>query len=434
MFDQDYLDQAEIRVVQSARLREVLERARTSGAPYWQDKLADVGEVGDIGAIEELPFTDKQEFRDEFPTGMTAVSFDEIVRVHASSGTSGKPTIVAYTADDIRVFAEVNARAIACAGGTPQDIVQVAYGYGLFTGGLGLHYGVESLGAAAVPASGGNPGFQVQLMADMGVTGLCSTPSFAVILAERAVADGLKDRINLRWGVHGAEPWSNELRQKLENLWGNGYDACDIYGLSEVMGPGVASECREGKGSLHVFEDHFFPEIVDPENGKTLPEGETGELVLTTLTKRAQPVIRYRTRDITRFNPEPCPCGRTLRRVDRFAGRVDDMLIIRGINVYPTAIESVILDDPQLGGHFYLIVDRRQTLPELIAHVELLDADAQSKADEIARRLQAHLKETVRLRISIEIHQPGALPRNDLGKTQRVWEQTGDADPIGMTT
>ncbi len=431
MFAQDYLDREALTNLQSARLVATLAHVRASPASYWQQKTAGVADVNDVRDIEALPFTVKREYRETFPTGMVATTMDDVVRVHASSGTSGRPTIVAYSAGDIAIFGEINARSMTCAGATPADIVQNAYGYGLFTGGLGLHFGIEALGATCVPASGGNPGFQVQLMADLGATGLCATPSFAVILAERALADGVKDRIKLKWGVHGAEPWSNELRDKLEDLWGGGYNACDIYGLSEVMGPGVAAECVEGKGSLHVFEDHFYPEIVDPDTGTTLPEGEVGELVLTSLSKEAQPVIRYRTRDITRFNPEPCPCGRTLRRIDRLAGRADDMLIIRGINVYPTTIESVILEEPSLGGHFYLIVDRRQALVELHARVELADLADLDRRHEISQRLQQRLRDVTRIRINVDVSPPGSLPRNELGKTKRVWEQTTDTDPLG---
>ena len=282
--------------------------------------------------------------RDTYPFGMLAVPLQETVRIHASSGTRGKPTVVGYTRYDIEVFAEVNARAIACAGGQPDDVLHVAYGYGLFTGGLGLHYGGERLGATVVPASGGNAGFQVQMLSDLGAAGLACTPSFALQLAERAAADGLIDQIPLRYGVFGAEPWSEAFREKLEAAWG-GIDACDIYGLSEVIGPGVAMECREGKGALHIFDDHFFPEVVDPETGDPVAPGKTGELVLTTLTKEALPVLRYRTGDITQFVDEECPCGRTHRRIARFSGRVDDMLVIRGVNVFPSEIEAVLLDD-----------------------------------------------------------------------------------------
>jgi phenylacetate-CoA ligase len=309
-------------------------------------------------------------------------------------------------------------------------VVHVAYGYGLFTGGLGLHYGVEELGATAVPASGGNPGFQVSLMADTGATGLAATPSFALILAERAEEMGLKSSIPLRWGIHGAEPWSEGLRNKLEAAWDSEYDARDIYGLTEVIGPGVAIECRENKGGMHVFEDHFYPEIVDPETGEPTPDGELGELVITTLTKHAQPVIRYRTRDITRFLEDGCPCGRTSRRIERLQGRADDMLVIRGINVYPRTIETILMADPALGANYAIIVDRRDALPELEARVEVIDGSFSDSSDEIAQRLQNRLMETIRLRVTVKVGPPGSIPRSELGKAQRVFEQTDDEDPL----
>jgi phenylacetate-CoA ligase len=429
--DVETLDRTALADLQSRRLVEVTERLRSSNVPYWTEKLAGVGEVSSIADLAALPFTEKNEFRAAYPYGMVAVPMGDVVRIHASSGTSGKPTIVAYTAEDIAVFAEVNARSLSAAGATSDDIVHVAYGYGLFTGGLGLHYGVEELGATAIPASGGNPGFQVGLMADTMATGLASTPSFALILAERAEADGVKDDIHLRWGIHGAEPWSEGLRQKLEAAWGGEYDACDIYGLSEIIGPGVAAECRENKGGMHVFEDHFYPEIVDPETADPVPDGEPGELVLTTLTNRAQPVFRYRTRDITRFLPGDCPCGRTSRRIARLEGRADDMLIIRGINVYPRTIETVLMSDAALGPNYAIVIDRRGALPELEARVEVADASLNAEADSIAARLEQQLMETVRLRITVAVGEPGSVPRSELGKAKRVFERTGEEDPLG---
>ncbi|MEE9178945.1 MAG: AMP-binding protein, partial [Acidimicrobiia bacterium] len=259
------LDREPLRHLQLERLTELIARLKAIDSGYWAEKMSGVGEFVSLEDLDSLPFTEKQEFRDTYPYGMLTVPMGEIVRLHASSGTSGKPTIVAYTKDDIAVFAQVNARSLSAVGATPDDVVHVAYGYGLFTGGLGLHYGVEELGATAVPASGGNPGFQVSLMADTGATGLAATPSFALILSERAEEMGLKSSIPLRWGIHGAEPWSEGLRDKLEASWDSEYDARDIYGLSEVIGPGVAIECRENKGGMHVFEDHFYPEIVDPD-------------------------------------------------------------------------------------------------------------------------------------------------------------------------
>jgi len=419
-----------LRDLQSHSLSNLIERLGAVDNSYWQSKLAGVGSIRSIQDIERLPFTEKTEFRDTYPYGMLTVPISEIVRIHASSGTSGKPTIVAYTSDDVGVFAEVNARALSAIGADENDVVQVSYGYGLFTGGLGLHFGVEELGAMAVPASGGNPGFQVGLMADAGATVLAATPSFALILAEKAEEMGMKDELHLRRGIHGAEPWSEGLRAKLEHSWSGRYDACDIYGLSEVIGPGVAAECVENKGGMHIFEDHFYPEIVDPETGDPLPEGAAGELVLTTLTKTAQPVLRYRTRDITRFIPGECPCGRTSRRIARLEGRADDMLIIRGINVYPRTIETILMDDDALGANYAIIIDKRQPLPEIEARVEAASNGEYAHSEEIAARLQAELMETVRLRITVNVGPPGSVPRTEVGKAKRVFEQTTDEDPL----
>ena len=378
--------------------------------------------------LEALPLTTKAELRGEYPFGTLAIALRDTVRIHASSGTRGKPTIVAYTAADVRLFADVNARAIACAGGTPHDVLHVAYGYGLFTGGLGLHYGGERLGATVVPASGGNPGFQVQLLADLGATGLACTPSFALLLAERAAADGALDRIRLRFGPHGAEPWSESLRTKLEAAWG-AYDACDVYGLSEVIGPGVAAECCEGKGALHVFDDHFVPEILDPESGRPAAGDALGELVLTTLTKEALPVLRYRTGDVTRFVRGECACGRTHPRIARFSGRVDDMLVVRGVNVFPSEIEAAVLEDPQLAGQYAIVVDRRTALPELEVRAEV--ADASVAPDVAAERLRRRLAERLLLRVQVAVGAPGSIPRQELGKAQRVFERTDERDPLG---
>ena len=361
---------------------------------------------------------------------MLAVPLADTVRVHASSGTRGKPTVVAYTAADIDLFAVINARAIVAAGGRREDVLHVAYGYGLFTGGLGVHYGGERLGATVVPASGGNPGLQVQLMADLGADGLACTPSFALLLAERAEADGLKDRIQkkLRYGVFGAEPWSEAFRSKLEQAW-EGLEAHDIYGLTEVMGPGVAAECRENRGSLHIFEDHFFPEVVD-ERGEPVPPGMPGELVLTTLTKEALPVIRYRTGDVTSLAAGACACGRTSRRIARLSGRVDDMLVIRGINVYPSEIEAVFLDDRRVSGHYQIILDRRDALLELVVRAELAAPVGPDERAELLRSLAAGLKDRLRLRVGVLLGEPGELLRQETGKAKRVWEVTSADDPL----
>ena len=372
----------------------------------------------------------KAEFRDNFPFGMLATPRSETVRVHASSGTRGKPTVVAYTAGDIEIFADVNARAIAAAGGGPGDVLHVAYGYGLFTGGLGLHYGGERLGTTVVPASGGNPGFQVQLMADLGANVLACTPSFALLLAERAEQDGLLDQIRttLRYGVFGAEPWSEALRGKIEEAWG-GLEAHDIYGLSEVLGPGIAAECREGRGALHIFEDHFFPEVLN-EDGNPAAPGTPGELVLTTLTKEALPVIRYRTGDITSFVDGDCPCGRTSRRIARLYGRVDDMLVIRGVNVFPSEIEAVLLDDHRVSGQYQIIVDRRAVLPEIVVRAELATQPDSASRDEVLESLSRALSDRLRLRVGVLLGDPGSLTRQETGKAKRVWEVTSDDDPL----
>lgn len=270
--DIETLDRPSLNRLQSTRLRDLVDRLKTTGRPYWEGKLAEAGSVDSIEDLTSLPYTEKDEFRTTYyPYGMLAVPMEDVVRIHASSGTSGKPTIVAYTRHDIAVFSQVNARALSAVGATARDVVHIAYGYGLFTGGLGLHYGTEELGATAVPASGGNPRFQIGLMADAGATGLAATPSFALILAEQADEMGLKASLSLEWRIHGAEPWSEGLRDKLENAWDGRYDAYDIYGLSEVIGPGVGVECRENKGGMHLFEDHFYPEIVDPETGEPAP-------------------------------------------------------------------------------------------------------------------------------------------------------------------
>ncbi len=411
---------AEREALQRERLRALVRRLRDSTSHYWQAKLAGIDEDA---SLEQLPFTVKSELRDTYPYGTLAVPLEQTVRLHASSGTRGKPTVVAYTAPDVRLFAEVNARSIAAAGGLPEDVLHVAYGYGLFTGGLGLHYGGELLGATVVPASGGNAGFQVQLLADLGAAGLCCTPSFALLLAERAEAEGLRQEIHLRYGVFGAEPWSEAMREKLEAAWE--IDACDIYGLSEVIGPGVAAECREEKGALHVFDDHFLPEVVDPETGE--PTDGPGELVLTTLTKEALPVLRYRTGDVTQFVEGVCACGRTHRRIARFAGRVDDMLVVRGVNVFPSEIEEVIFEHPAVGDQYAIVLDRRTSMAELEVRTELA---APGEAGPVEAELARRLDERLRLRTRVRVGGPGSIPRRELGKARRVFEQLDDRDPL----
>jgi phenylacetate-CoA ligase len=369
--------------------------------------------------LAELPFTRKSQLRDAYPFGLLRRPLAETIRIHASSGTRGKPTIVAYTRNDVDVFSDVVARAIVAAGGTPGDVLHVAYGYGLFTGGLGFHYGGERLGATVVPASGGNTGLQLQLLEDLGAAGLCCTPSFALLLAERAEGRDIR----LRYGCFGAEPWSEAMREKLEAAWG--IDACDCYGLSEVIGPGVAAECRERKGALHVFDDHFLPEIVDPETGD--PTDGLGELVLTTLTKEALPVLRYRTGDVTRFVEGACPCGRTHRRIARLSGRVDDMLIVRGVNVFPSEIEEVVLEHEALGGQYAIILDRRTAMANLEIRCELRhDVDAEP----VEREVRVLLEQRLRVRTDVRALRTGSLPRQETGKARRVFERLDERDPL----
>ncbi|MHB0871417.1 MAG: phenylacetate--CoA ligase family protein, partial [Chloroflexota bacterium] len=346
-WDQEHetLPRAEMEALQLERLqrkvREVYEKV-----PFYRRALRErkVG-PGDIRSLEDLaklPFTGKTDFRDNYPFGLLAVPLKEVVRIHGSSGTTGKPTVVGYTRADIDLWSEVMARTLAIGGVTDEDVVQNAYGYGLFTGGLGFHYGAERLGATVIPISGGNTKRQIMLIQDMGSTVITCTPSYSLFLAETARQMGVDPRdLPLRVGFFGAEPWSYRMREEIEAELG--ITALDVYGLSEIIGPGVAQECPHKRG-LHIFEDHFLPEVVDPETGEPLPDGHRGELVFTTLTKEALPVLRYRTRDITSLHREPCPCGRTLVRMDKVTGRTDDMLIVRGINVFPSQIEAVLLE------------------------------------------------------------------------------------------
>jgi len=417
--------------LQSERLVALLARLSTVDNSYWADKLGDidVDEIRSISDVTALPFTVKAELRQTYPYGMFARPLGDIVRLHASSGTSGKPTVVGYTRNDVALFAEVNARSLAVAGVASEDVLHNAYGYGLFTGGLGLHYGGEQLGCTVVPASGGNTSFQLQLMEDLGARALCATPSFAMLLAERARATGQLERLGVEVAILGAEPWSEGFRSKLEAAWDGRIDAVDIYGLSEVIGPGVAMESPTAKGALHIFDDHFFPEVVDPVTGEPVPDGIQGELVITTLTKEALPVIRYRTGDITSFVDGPSPDGRTFRRIARLSGRTDDMLIVRGVNVFPSEIEAVLLDDPAVGGQYAIIVDKRSALAEVTVRTELTEDAKDVDLGDVRRRLETDLAERLRVRMTAEVLPHGDMPRQEVGKAQRVFERTGDADP-----
>jgi len=362
----------------------------------------------DLDALAEQPFTTKSDLRDAYPFGMLRVPRDACVRIHASSGTRGKPTIVAYTQHDLDLWADCCARAVAAAGGGPGTLVHVAYGYGLFTGGLGLHYGAERLGCTVVPASSGNTPRQAQLLEDLGAEILCCTPSYAL-----AIADHVEDltRLKLRAGLFGAEPWTERIRGAIEDALN--LCALDVYGLSEIVGPGVACECLEGLGGAHVNEDHFLVEVIDPETGGAVAEGEAGELVFTTLTKEALPLLRYRTGDLASLTREPCPCGRTFARMSRVVGRTDDMLVIRGVNVFPSEIERVLLSVRGLEPHYQLVVDRAARLDELTVQVEgSVDPDP----------VREQLERTLGLSARVEVVAPGSIPRSE-GKALRVLDR-----------
>ncbi|HSC24195.1 MAG TPA: phenylacetate--CoA ligase PaaK [Casimicrobiaceae bacterium] len=414
----------ELRALQLERLRRSLRHAYENVAHY--RKAFDTAAVhpGDLASLDDLarfPFTTKDDLRENYPFGMFAVPRERIARVHASSGTTGKPTVVGYTANDIETWANVMARSIHAAGARAGDIVHVAYGYGLFTGGLGAHYGAEKLGCTVVPMSGGQTGRQVQLIGDFRPDVIMVTPSYMLAIAEEMQRQGLDPRASsLRIGIFGAEPWTPTMRETIEALLD--IDAIDIYGLSEVIGPGVAQECIETKDGLTVWEDHFYPEIVDPATGAVLPEGEKGELVLTSLTKEAMPVVRYRTRDLTRLLPGT---ARTMRRIERITGRSDDMLIIRGVNLFPTQIEELILPDERLAPHYQLEITRPRALDEMTVLVERAAAAGSVDADAAGERLARRIKDMVGVSCAVRVLACGAIERS-LGKAKRVVDKRVD--------
>ncbi len=374
-------------------------------------------DVASLADLEQLPFTRKSDLRDHYPFGLFARPRDTLARLHASSGTTGKPTVVGYTADDLNTWADLMARSLACGGARPGDLVHNAYGYGLFTGGLGAHYGAERLGATVVPMSGGSTERQIALILDFGARVLCATPSYALAIAELAEQQGVDlTQSTLEIGMFGAEPWSDAMRREIEARLG--LKAIDIYGLSEIMGPGVACEC-ECQAGLHGWEDHFLFEVIDPETGRAVREGQAGELVITTLTKEALPMLRYRTRDITRVTTKPCDCGRTHLRILRITGRNDDMLIIRGVNVYPSQVEAVLIGLPGIAPHYQLVVERRGSLDHLTVEAEAqpgVDAAAYAAA---ARQVAHHIKSLIGLTADVFVKKPGAIPRSQ-GKAVRV--------------
>jgi phenylacetate-CoA ligase len=417
------MNRDELHAVQSERLRETVERVYFH-VPFYRQKMQERGlgpeNIQSLEDLSKMPFTTKNDLRDNYPFGLFASPMSEIVRLHASSGTTGKPTVVGYSRRDIATWSEVMARTLYCAGATRDDFIHIAFGYGLFTGGLGLHYGGEKIGASVIPVSGGNTKRQLQLMHDFGSTVLACTPSYALFLAEAIEESGLKrDDLRLRVGVFGAEPWTENMRKEIEEKLR--IKAIDIYGLSEVIGPGVASECLLQKG-LHINEDHFYPEIIDPDTLEVLPPGKYGELVFTTITKEGMPLIRYRTRDLTTLYYEKCSCGRTLVRMEKCLGRSDDMLIIRGVNLFPSQVESVLLEMSETKPHYQLIVDRVNNLDEIELKVEVEEQFFQDKIEQLMslhRKIQQNLESSLGLSIKVTLVEPKTLERSE-GKSKRV--------------
>jgi phenylacetate-CoA ligase len=428
IFNEEFetLPREALEALQLKRLQQVVQRVyHTVG--FYRKAFDEAGitpdDIKTLDDLHRVPFTTKEDLRDNYPFGLFAVPMSNIVRLHASSGMTGRATVVGYTKRDIETWSKLMARSFVAAGLTKNDIVHNAYGYGLFTGGLGIHYGAEMLGASVVPISGGNTKRQIMILQDFGPTAICCTPSYALYLAEQGEEMGTDMRsLKLRVGILGAEPWSEKMRQEIENKLN--ITALDIYGLSEIMGPGVAIECREGHQGLHIFEDHFIVEIINPASGEVLPPGDEGELVFTTITKEAFPLIRYRTRDISSLMPEPCKCGRTHVRMDRVSGRSDDMLIIRGINIFPSQIENILVGIEGLEPHYQLMVYRDGALDALEIHIEvseevLSDSDEVRVLQKIERRISRDIKDYLGVSARIKLVEPKTLQRFD-GKASRV--------------
>ena len=413
----------QIRALQLRRLRATLKNAYEN-VPFHHRRMSSMGfEPGDLKQLDDLarlPFMMKSDMRSHYPFGLFARPRADVARLHASSGTTGKPSVAGYTAQDIATWADLMARSMACAGARPGDVVHNAYGYGLFTGGLGAHYGGERLGTTVVPMSGGGTERQVLLLSDFGARVLCCTPSYALAIAEVAEKEGVDLRKSkLEIGIFGAEPWSDAMRREIQVRLG--LKAVDLYGLSEIMGPGVACECEEAQAGLHGWEDHFIFEVIDPDTGKSVKEGEAGELVITTLTKEALPMIRYRTRDITRLSTERCACGRTHARIMRITGRNDDMLIIRGINVYPSQVEAALVGLPNVAPHYQLVVERHGTLDHLTVEIELVASvvPIPELRAEVGESVRHHIKSLVGVTADVVVKESGEIPRS-VGKAVRV--------------
>ena len=419
----DYLKKDVLRDLQLKRLQHTVHHTYANVASYrkkMDERNVKPEDIKSLEDISKLPFTIKADLRDNYPFGLFARPMSEIVRLHASSGTTGKPIVVGYTQNDLNIWSEVMKRALMCCGLTKNDIVQVSYGYGLFTGGLGAHCGVEALGATVVPTSAGNSKRQVMLMNDFGVTAICCTPSFFCHLIEVAQEQGLDMRkMAIRVGVFGAEPWTPEMRKRIEEE--AGIKAFDIYGLSEIIGPGVAIDCEHHAG-LHIFEDHFYPEIVDPDTLEVLPDGEVGELVITTLTKEGIPMVRYRTRDLTSIVPGECACGRTIRRINRISSRSDDMFIIRGVNVFPSQIETALLSVDGTLPHYNIVLYTENGMDNIEVDVEItgeLFSDRIRELESLQKRLTDAIAGTIGLRVKVKLVAPQTIQRSE-GKARRV--------------
>jgi len=414
--------------LQLKRLQDVVRRAYEN-VPYYRKKLDEAGvtpeDIQTLKDIEKIPFTTKSDLREAYPFGMFAVSTDEIVEIHTTSGTTGKPTVSGYTPKDLEIWGEVIARALSMAGATKKDIVQNCYGYGLFTGGLGVHHGGQKLGCTVIPISAGNTKRQIEIIQDFKSTILTCTPSYAMYISEVLEREGVpKEDIKLKAGVFGAEMWTEEMRDEIERRLD--IDALNIYGLTEIIGPGVANECME-KNGLHIFDDHFYPEILDPQTLETLPEGEKGELVLTTLTREGMPVLRFRTRDITVLRKGECGCGRTLIKMDRITGRSDDMLKVRGVIVFPSQIERALLKIPGMEPNYLIIASRPEHLDELEVQVEAspaLFSDEVKHVEEVKRSIEKQIHDEIGLRVNVTLVEPRSLPRSE-GKAVRVIDNRG---------
>ena len=421
---EETLPREQLHNLQITRLRETLLRVYNN-VPFYREKFEGLGilphDIRSMEDISKLPFTTKKDLRDHYPFGLFAVRQDAVVRIHSSSGTTGKPTVVGYTRSDMDLWNEVMARVFTMCGVNSEDIVHNAYGYGLFTGGLGVHNGAETVGATVVPSSGGFTSRQLLLMKDFGATVLTSTPSFALHMAETAKAEGydLHKDFQLKCGIFGAEPTSAGLKQEVAKVWGIDYH--EIYGLSEIIGPGVSNSCKESK-ELHIFEDHFYPEIIDPKTGEVLPYGEKGELVITSLTKQALPIIRYRTGDITALNPAPCKCGRTHVRMHSVMGRVDDMLIVNGVNVFPSQVEHVLSEIEEITLNYQIIADKKGYLDNLEVMVEVTEAmpmDSLGALEKLQKRIQNELLSNLYINAKVKLVEPRSIERS-VGKAVRV--------------